>query len=210
MPNSTDGHPLDDTLELYSLGRLPAQDTGALEEHLLTCADCRRRTRETDEYVMAMRRALVEVQAASAHETRPGLLARIFSIPKPVWVGAMAAVLLLVVIWPNHRTAESPYRIQLTAYRGDLALRSKPAPAGRKLVLEVDVTGLPGSGAYLLEVADSTGTALYRKILSPANATLTVQLGPLAAGRYWVRVYQPAGDGSAPGELLREMALPVK
>jgi len=210
LPSSEDIHPSDDALELYSLGRLAESAAGVLEEHLLGCEQCQRRTRESDEYVAAMRRALVEVQAESARKARQGLLARILSLPKPVWVGAVTAALILAVVLPSRRTAEPPYRMQLTAYRGEAALRPKPAPAGRKILLEVDVTGLPESHAYLLEVVDSTGGVLRRENRSPASATLTIQLDPLAAGRYWIRIYQPAGAGSAPGELLREVALLVQ
>jgi anti-sigma factor RsiW len=51
-------HLSDEALERYSLGTLSKQKTIPLEEHLMVCAACRARLKETDDYVAAMRMAL--------------------------------------------------------------------------------------------------------------------------------------------------------
>jgi anti-sigma factor RsiW len=50
-------HISDDDLELYALGRLDESDAAPVEEHLLTCAECRERLAQWDEYARAMRAA---------------------------------------------------------------------------------------------------------------------------------------------------------
>ena len=42
-------------LERYSIGNSSEEESEPLEEHLLTCDDCRERLRETDDYLFALR-----------------------------------------------------------------------------------------------------------------------------------------------------------
>ncbi len=49
----------DDALELYGLGRLDEDQSDKLEEHLLLCETCRYRMEKTDEFISAIRQALV-------------------------------------------------------------------------------------------------------------------------------------------------------
>jgi anti-sigma factor RsiW len=51
-------HLNDDTLELIALGRLPAPNLTASEEHLLACDTCRVALGEIDQYIAAIRRGL--------------------------------------------------------------------------------------------------------------------------------------------------------
>src|SRR6185295_11602084 len=44
-------------LEDYAMGRIPEEQSGRLEEHLLICATCRQRLEECDSYTSAMRQA---------------------------------------------------------------------------------------------------------------------------------------------------------
>jgi anti-sigma factor RsiW len=55
-------HLIDDSLEQYVLLTLPESDLQAVEEHLLTCAKCRRRLQETEEYIAAMRLAAARLR----------------------------------------------------------------------------------------------------------------------------------------------------
>ncbi len=49
----------DDNLELYAMSRLDEAQTEALEEHLLLCEFCRERVEKTDQFINAIRQALV-------------------------------------------------------------------------------------------------------------------------------------------------------
>ena len=66
MPSERDRHPEEEELERYALGTLADAEAGAVEEHLLTCEDCRQRLAETDDYVQALR------QAAARAGDQPG------------------------------------------------------------------------------------------------------------------------------------------
>jgi hypothetical protein len=54
---------LDELLERYALGMLPASVCEALEEHLLICSDCQDSLMVTDEYLAPMKLAAASVRA---------------------------------------------------------------------------------------------------------------------------------------------------
>jgi hypothetical protein len=54
-------HPTDDDLERYYLGQIRREGEFAqLEQHLLSCERCLARAKETQDYVDAMRRGIIE------------------------------------------------------------------------------------------------------------------------------------------------------
>jgi hypothetical protein len=55
-------HAADDTLERYAMWTLPGPEVESLEEHLLICAGCRDRLKDTDEYVAAVKAAAVRIR----------------------------------------------------------------------------------------------------------------------------------------------------
>jgi anti-sigma factor RsiW len=61
-------HPSEDDIENYSLDLLQEPALGEIEEHLLTCEECRGRVSASDAYVRAMRQAARRLrQAVSGH-----------------------------------------------------------------------------------------------------------------------------------------------
>jgi len=69
------GHPEEDLLEQYSLGRVAGSDLRALEEHLLLCPQCQDRLTEVDAYVRAMQdgaKRLTDVRISLTHQTPDG------------------------------------------------------------------------------------------------------------------------------------------
>jgi anti-sigma factor RsiW len=52
------GHPSDEAIELYALGRLPEELFAPVEEHLLVCDQCQDTLRREDEFVQSLRAAL--------------------------------------------------------------------------------------------------------------------------------------------------------
>ncbi len=57
MSHKHSEHADDETLERYAMGQLPDRQAAGLRDHLNRCLACRRRFRETRQYVRAMREA---------------------------------------------------------------------------------------------------------------------------------------------------------
>ena len=55
-------HIPEDTLELYTMGRLSESEIEEVEEHLLVCSACQDSLQETDDFVRAFRAAVPELE----------------------------------------------------------------------------------------------------------------------------------------------------
>ena len=183
-------------LEQYSVGTSTPEQTAALEEHLLTCDECRNQLQHTDEYVLAMR-------SAASHERRAAR-SRQREWRFPTWFPVFAAVACGLLLFAAVRFWQSPARpavsVDLVAMRG--AGITGAAPAGRALRLHPDLTGLAASPSYRIQVVDQTGREVRQTLMEASRGD--VQFKGLSAGVYFVRVYLPAG------ELLREYSLEVR
>jgi len=195
------GHVQAEELELYCLGRLTEVRCAPLEEHLLWCEICRDRLTTTENYVAAMRQAglqwsaQAEDRAAEVTPIRP----RGGSWPGRLAPFLVAAIMVVcAVVWSSHRShlATPPFAVELTAVRG---AAPGPVPAGRRLLLELDLTGLSDGRPFAGEVVDRSGRRVAEfAVGAPAP------LQALAPGGYFVRIYKSSG------ELLREYALTVQ
>lgn len=187
------GHPPEEVLELYALGRLEEDRLGPVEEHLLVCEECRQAVEQAEEYARVMRAAL---EADRREESvRPD--ARFWS-RKPVWVGSVAVAAGLVLLTLAPRMSSPPMDVSLDAVRSN-AVAS--APAGRTLTLHPDRRGLPAP-PYRVEVVDSEGKVVFQGTSEGDGERVTVRTNrKFPAGQYWVRFY------SFSGELLREFGL---
>jgi hypothetical protein len=206
-------HSTDEVLEQYSLGRLPEGEATHLEEHLLICTGCRQRLEDIDEFVLTIRQALTEYEEASRARPSPRFspLAWLPRLPKPAWAGALAAVVVLAVLLPWRQQPGAPYPLQLHSFRGPAPAFAAIAPAGRPLLLTVDLTGLKASPACVFEIADSSGASVWESVAGSGDDAVTLTVDrTLRPGQYWLRVYESAPASGARGELLREFSLPVK
>jgi len=195
------GHVQAEELELYCLGRLTEVRCAPLEERLLWCEICRDRLTTTENYVAAMRQAglqwsaQAEDRAAEVTPIRP----RGGSWPGRLAPFLVAAIMVVcAVVWSSHRShlATPPFAVELTAVRG---AAPGPVPAGRRLLLELDLTGLSDGRPFAGEVVDRSGRRVAEfAVGAPAP------LQALAPGGYFVRIYKSSG------ELLREYALTVQ
>jgi len=185
-----------DELELYSSGASSPEQSAALEEHLLTCEECREQLQRTDEYVLAIR-------SAAGHERR---VARSRQRDRRIswWFPAFAAVacglLLFVALRSRLAPALPAVAVDLIAMRG--ATANGTAPVGRPLVLHPDLTGLAASRSYQIQVVDHNGLEARQSLMEAARGS--VRFAGLGAGTYFVRVYLPSG------ELLREYGLEIR
>jgi hypothetical protein len=189
-------HVSEEDLERYSMNRLAERELAEVEEHLLVCGECRGRLEESDRYVRAMRAAAAQARAAERDAGRPLAAWR-----RPaIWL-AVAAALLIVAVIQARREDGPPLAVVLHASRGPAQVYSV-APAGKRLVLELDLADVASFPSYRVEVVDSTGARLWDGPAAIRGGFASVQMPlRLAKGAYYVRLYSPAQ------ELLREYGL---
>lgn len=193
-------HISDEDLERYSLNGLPEPDLAVVEEHLLVCPACQDRLEATDAYVRAMREAAVRARREELPLRRPG------GRPQPMMAVAAAAALLVAagVAMRSPGSPPSAADVPLEANRGPMAAHSQ-APAGRPLVLRMDIAELAPQAGCRVEVVDEQGRRLWDgpAVLLDGRLAVTVSK-PFSPGRYYVRLYSPSS------ELLREYGLETR
>jgi len=207
---AADDHIPEESLELYSMNRLPETETEQLEIHLLTCEHCQDRLRQVDDYVRAVRLALREMPKEWANAPAPAGVSRFASWfrlrPAYTW-SAVLAFCVVVLVLPRFQPQRlAPQEIYLQSLRGAEATVASP---GRSLVLLIDTTGLPASSSYIVQVAGARGRVFVQKQVAgtPGSPVLRLALTePLGTGKYWVRVC----DRQYPDRVLRETALAVR
>jgi hypothetical protein len=198
----------EDTLERYALGHLSEELTPSLEEHLLLCETCRDRLEKVEQFIQVVSIAASELEHETAKQKTNPLVQRLawlWSVPKPVWVGAMAAVALMVLI-PYYHLDGPPTEVRLSnSTRGVEESLSTPAKAGKALLV-IDTTQLPRLQAYQLRVVNSNGSEVWTGSVPALGHEIRVE-PPVrfSAGSYWVRIYTPDGRTQ-----LRELGLKVR
>lgn len=203
MPRMAD-HVQEEELEQYCLGGLAEVRCGRLEEHLLLCEACRDRLTETESFIGAVRQAGRQWSGEHLERGAAGVIAgrawgeRWPRHPAPMLVIA-ALLLVCAALWIGRRSnmpAPLPFAVELTAVRG---AAPGQAPAGRSLLLQLDLTGLSDGQPFAGEVVDASGSRVAEFPVGPPPL-----LKAMAPGDYFVRIYK------ASRELLREYALTVK
>jgi len=213
MPSLLDRHAQEETLEQYSMGRLPEDEVGPFEEHLLICPVCQDRLEETDAFIQAARLATQKLRAEplSVRQHWWERLVSAAGLPKPAWISVAAGAALLVVVVVGARAvlrteAAPPLSVMLESARGVEGPARVHVPAGKPLVLLIDSTELPQLSTYHLELVDSRGNPVLESSAGPIRQRVSFSAPRLAKGRYWVRLYAP----SPRKELLREFGLEVE
>jgi hypothetical protein len=174
-----------------------AMSEGAIapfEEHLLICQACQSRLAQADAYVSAMRLAAARLRTKPAKLALPWLR---FPRLVPALAG-MAVAIVAAGLWLNRPDlgAAHPFAVDLAATRG-AAIEAK-APAGRWLLLRLDLANLPASSGYRLEMVDRSGQRVWQATVPGQGSKADFKVPGTRPGVYFVRVY-----GSS-GELLRE------
>jgi predicted anti-sigma-YlaC factor YlaD len=184
MTMDIDGHLEEEEIERYSLAASAEPEISLVEEHLLLCPSCRKKVEDSDAYVGSMQHAAAQIRS---EEKRA-----------PLWAGMaflLAAAVLLAGVILIRGNAPVPFAVSLAATRG-VGIEAQ-APAGVPLALKLDLTGLPASASYRVEMVDRLGKPVWAGAFPgpPAKAS--------PAGIYFVRLYSPSGD------LLREYGLEI-
>ena len=193
-----------DEIESYCMGVVSEEECARLEEHLLICETCRRKVAESDDQLAAMQGAALNFRARSLQpeESKPFLIRRLpfLSALGLVAAGSMVALVRLGGLRWVH-SASPALTVDLQATRGD-GIEAR-APAGRPLLLNLELSGLPVHPSYRVVAVDRLGKKVWEGTVPPQDSKAAASLPGMSAGVYFVRVY------SASGELLREYGLNV-
>ena len=195
------GHATDEIIEKFAMGKLPESEVAPLEEHMLVCHACQDRLEQMDSFLRA-------TKAAVAKPPEPSLRGRLATMaagtPRSVWAVGLAVVCAALIIVPSR--APLPQSVELSAYRGPdtAAVQIK---SGSPVNLSLDVTEVPASPVYTVELVNSAGGLIWEGKIEPVGNRLTAAVPQeLPSGRYWVRLY----GNSLKTDLLREYPLSVK
>lgn len=194
-------HLSEDLLEQYVTGRLRSTEVTRANAHMLECNTCFERYEQEVQILHSLRVAQESSPRVTARERLP-FWSRFAGFGSPLL--AAATIILAVLLVPRLSFINStPAVAELTAFRG---VGSISAPANRFLVLRLDTTGLPVSGALRLEVADAGGQPVWNGTATDTNGSAQVAVNRrLEAGQYWVRLYAATGT-----DILREYSLNLK
>jgi hypothetical protein len=182
------------TLERYLMASLAEEAAAEVEQHLLLCEACRARVAEADSYIRAMKRAAQELP-----EPEPSRWNLRFLLP----AFAVCALLIAAAIVKFSPSVERPpATVALFAMRGTDT--QAHGPSRQPLLLQPDLTGLPESSSYRLDLVSITGAPIWQGVLSVQKQPPTALVPQQSRGAYFVRVSLPSG------ELLREYALELR
>ena len=195
----TNCHMDEEEFERYSMGGMPEGAIAPFEEHLLICESCQQRLAQTDVYVAAMRNASVRLRAETVKQRLPWLR---FPRLVPALAG-LAVAIVAAGLWlgrPDVGEAHA-FAVDLAATRGSAI--EATAPAGRWLLLRLDLSNLPASPAYRMEMVDRSGNRVWQATVPARGSKADFKVPGTQPGVYFVRLYRP------PGELLREYGFEV-
>ena len=190
----------EEDIERYSMGAMPEGAIALFEEHLLICESCQLRLAQTDVYVSAMRQASARLRTEPLKRELPWL-----RLPRLVpAVAGMAVVVVAAGLWLSRLDVGEahPFAVDLAATRG--ATIEAKAPAGRWLLLRLDLASLPASSGYRAEIVDGSGNCVWQATVPAPGSQAGFKVPGMPPGVYFVRVYRPSG------ELLREYGFEVE
>jgi hypothetical protein len=197
-------HLTEEKIERYSMGKLAESELALAEEHLLLCVLCQEQVEKMDEFVHAVREA-----AKLAKDDPPNAWDRFREFftfhPGSAWAGVSAVAAAVVIFSFLPFSSSTPQHLALSSVRGSES--SVPhAKANTPIDLQLDVTDLPASPLYTIELVDSGGGIVRNYTNEPKSSKLNVAIGEkLPSGQYWIRLY----GNSLKTDLLREYGLKV-
>lgn len=202
-------HPAEDVLERYLLRQTAEEELETVESHILGCDSCVTRLENLELEIVAMRRALQELEArqesvavAPAIESR---WKRWLGVPALSFAGAAAAVALGIAFLPQLWQQPPAADFSLSAYRG---METIVVPENRPLHLTLNANDLP-EGPAGITVVDSNGVPVWQGTGQITKHRISVTVPRIAQpGTHFVRLY--SRNEGAPPELLREFLIDVR
>ncbi len=192
-------HLSEETIDLYACHRLSDEALNIAEQHLLICEHCQRRQQEADDFNRLLKAAPVAAQQARS-DLEKKIAARARRLGAGWWL-VPAFAMLGFVIYQSRPLEQPPAELTLLAMRGESPSASN-APAGRTLLLRLDLTGLEAAAPLRVELADANGQTQASADARLEGGQAVVRLPGVAAGSHWVRLFRGQ-------TLVREYALPV-
>jgi hypothetical protein len=196
----TNCHIDEEEIERYSMGAMPEGAIAPFEEHLLICESCQQRLAQTDVYVAAMRDASARLRPEALRQRLPWLR---FPRLVPALAG-LAVAIVAAGLWLGHLDVGEAhlFTVDLAATRGSAIAAT--APAGRWLLLRLDLSNLPVSPGYRMEMVDRSGNRVWQATVPARGSKADFKVPRTQPGVYFVRLYGPTG------ELLREYGFEVQ
>jgi hypothetical protein len=159
------------------------------------------------EFAHCTREAALRIALDDETRVARGFAARIWAaltaVPKPAWAATAAAAAVLLFVSPRLTGPTQFEVVTLRALRG-ADDGSSAVASGKAVRFEIDLTEIPPAPAFVVEIADSSGSTLWKDSVTPNGNALSVPIArKLDTGRYWIRLY---AGGNEP-RLLREFGL---
>ena len=200
MALNSNRHMDENEIEGYSMGAVSDGERARFDEHLLICESCRSRVAKSDDYLAAMQGASWRMRR---QPPEPAPSRRFFPRLIPFFAAAgLVALVAIAGLRPWARVTAPMFAVSLEAMRG--AGIDARAPAGRALLLNLQLAGLPVQASYRVETVDRVGKVVWQGTVPAQDSTAAAALPGMPAGVYFVRVY------ASSGELLREYGLEVQ
>jgi len=206
-PHATQ-HLTEDTLESYALGSLPESQLARVETHLFICHPCQDALAVMDDYVAAMKSALAEPVPQVVPSRWAAFVGQLtyqlrYARPIPVFAGAFAVLCLAVMVSQNPGLVANNAAVTLRSVRGGIESVAARGPAHSALSLKIQSQHLRVDQSFQAKIVDAGGRPAWSgapEFSHESGYVLHVDT-PLAAGTYWVRLYD------AEQKLLQEYGL---
>lgn len=204
-------HVEEESLELYAMKRLQAEEADQVEDHLLFCEACRIRLEETERYIAGFRLAARRLAEEKEARRREPAWRRVWDSLRPrrtlMALAAAASLGLVLVVGLQREQPVSYLDVTLRTTRG---LESTLAVASGRVHyrLHLDATGLSIAKDSVVTIIDGSGFEVRRESGRQAagGEVLAVVGKQLRRGTYWVRLASKAD----PARTLREYRLEVE
>jgi hypothetical protein len=188
-------HITEEDLERYSMHAMTEEESGRVEEHLLTCTPCQTQLDETEVFIGAMRNAARQYRE---QESRPKTWLGLHPRALAACAACLAILFVAIAVRSSRKTAGThPMAVLLESNRAAVATVAAP---GTPVVLRPEMNGLPTFDRYGLEVVNAAGENVWKGNVRWEGQ---VSLPGLKAGVYYVRILAPTGQP------LREYGLQV-
>jgi hypothetical protein len=203
---SEESHSPEEVLERYAMRSLSEDESETLEDHLMFCRQCQMQLEQIESFLFAARQASRKIR----EEPRQPAISRAASrfrisgwlkSPKQLTLSLAGLALVLCSVFMLRQPANQPFQqVKLDALRD---AESNEIHAGQPLELLLNLSGMPPSPSYRVEIVDLNGSTISSSSVQVQSNSLTLRTdSKLPPGQYWVRLYLP--DSTEPA---REFAL---